>query len=98
MKPVWHAEARELFKSGTSDREIALMYGKRIDTVRLILNEARYVKALGRHRAYKSSRKATEKAPAKPAKPNTMDIARLFASGKIDRAELSRRLRGEARV
>lgn len=95
--PAWHAEARELHKSGKTVQEIAAIYGKRIDHVRNLMNEAKY-EANRKWQAKRRVRKdAAKPAAPKPAKPDTMALARLFVAGKIDRAELSRRLRGEAR-
>jgi hypothetical protein len=99
--PEWHKAARLMRDAGRHVSLIAQKLGKSTSSVKraLDIDNARE-KHRNRVRASRGTTNGREprhvaaKRP-KPAKVDVMQIARDFAEGRIDRAELSRRLRGK---
>ena len=88
----WKAEAVRLKSAGKGPKEIARCLGVNYHTLRSYLERqaTQQCAALGR-----GVRRHEIRIPRKPS-VDTMALAREFVAGAIDRAELSRRLRGGA--
>ena len=95
----WHVEARKLFDAGdVGVDDLMVRFNKTRSTVRYAL-DLDNAKQKHRERVQKQRGGLVERpAPAlrsdAPRAARVMDAARLFARGEIDRAELSRRLKG----
>ena len=94
--PEWLQRAKNLReKEGLSYREIGRRVGAGHDTVRIWLNPGEVDRKYARDAERMRLSIPKPHVPRTPPKaPDHMADAILFAQGKIDRAELSRRLRG----
>jgi len=105
--PAWHSQVRLLRAKGLCVAEIANRVERSTCMIKWVLDEngerqatRERAKASKQMRASFNARHATDKiAPRAPAKTlrainsaSVMDAARAFAKGKIDRAELMRRI------
>jgi hypothetical protein len=95
-RSVWHAEARSLHASGMSIDDIAAKFGK---TSLYVQNVIRGITGGGDVLGAGTDASFIQRHSPRAIRescPDTMAACRAFASGEIDRFELSRRLRGQS--
>ena len=92
----WRDEARRLHAEGWTVWMIAKHIKQPRSTVHYVVNPVAKTKARATNRAQRAAKRVASALPKPPKmKIDNLALAREFAAGAFDRAEFSRRLRGQ---